>query len=75
MTPVILVEIAPGRVPRLIGKRGTMIQTIETATDLHNYDRAENGRVVVACDDAEGLLKAKKAIRMVKQHGALYKPD
>ena len=28
-----LVEITPSKVPRLIGKRGTMIQTIEAATD------------------------------------------
>lgn len=59
-----LVEIAPGRVPRLIGKRGAMIQTIETATNSV-ITIGQNGRVVVACDDAEGLLKAKKAIRMV----------
>ena len=28
-----LIKISPSKVPRLIGKRGTMIQTIETATD------------------------------------------
>jgi len=59
-----LVSISPNKVPRLIGKRGTMIQAIETKTDSI-ITIGQNGWVVVACDTAEGLLKAKKAISMV----------
>jgi len=59
-----LVEISPSKVPRLIGKRGTMIQTIEMATDAA-ITIGQNGWVVVSCESAEGLLKAKKAIEMV----------
>lgn len=61
-----MVEIEPNKVPRLIGKRGSMIQTIETATDAI-ITIGHNGRVVVSCDTTEGLLKAKKAIKMVNQ--------
>ena len=61
-----LVEIEPNKVPRLIGKRGSMIQTIETATDAI-ITIGHNGRVVISCETTEGLLKAKKAINMVNQ--------
>lgn len=61
-----LVEISASKVPRLIGKRGTMIQTIELATGA-TITIGQNGWIVVHCDDPEGLLKAKKAIKMVEE--------
>jgi len=59
-----LVKISPSKVPRLIGKRGTMIQTIEMTTNAA-ITIGQNGWVVVSCESPEGLLKAKKAIQMV----------
>jgi len=59
-----LVEIAPSKVPRLIGKRGSMIQTIEMATKAM-ITIGQNGWIVVSCEDPEGLLKAIEAIKMV----------
>lgn len=59
-----LVKISPSKVPRLIGKRGTMIQIIEMATNAA-ITIGQNGWVVVSCESSEGLLKAKKAIQMV----------
>jgi exosome complex component RRP4 len=61
-----LVEISPSKVPRLIGKKGTMIQTIENATEAV-VTIGQNGWVVVSCESPEGLLKAKKAIQMVNE--------
>ena len=61
-----LIKISPSKVPRLIGKRGTMIQTIETATNAV-ITIGQNGWVVVSCENPEGLLKAKKAIKMVNE--------
>ena len=61
-----LVKISPSKVPRLIGKKGTMIQTIENATDAA-ITIGQNGWVVVSCESPEGLLKAKKAIQMVNE--------
>jgi exosome complex component RRP4 len=61
-----LVKISPSKVPRLIGKRGTMIQTIEMATNAV-ITIGQNGWVVVSCESPEGLLKAKKAIQMVDE--------
>ena len=62
----VLVEISPSKVPRLIGKRGSMIQMIEMATNAA-VTIGQNGWVVVSCETPEGLLKAKKAIEMVDQ--------
>src|SRR3989449_10869468 len=59
-----LIEIAPSKVPRLIGKRGSMIQTIEMATKAM-ITIGQNGWVVVSSEDPDGLLKAIEAIRMV----------
>ena len=59
-----LVEIAPSKVPRLIGIRGSMIQTIEMATKAI-ITIGQNGWIVVSCEDPEGLLKAIEAIKMI----------
>ena len=61
-----LIKISPSKVPRLIGKRGTMIQTIETATDAV-ITIGQNGWVVVSSENPDGLLKAKKAIQMIDE--------
>ncbi len=61
-----LIKISPSKVPRLIGKRGTMIQTIEMTTNAA-VTIGQNGWVVVSCETPEGLLKAKKAIQMVNE--------
>lgn len=62
----VLVKISPGTIPRLIGKKGSMIQMIENATDAA-VTIGQNGWVVVSCESPEGLLKAKKAVIMVDQ--------
>jgi exosome complex component RRP4 len=59
-----LVKIAPSKVPRLIGKRGSMIQTIEMATKAI-ITIGQNGWIVVSCENPEGLLKAIEAIKMI----------
>ena len=61
-----LIEISPSKVPRLIGKKGSMIQMIEEGTEAA-ITIGQNGWVVVSCESPEGLLKAKKAIQMVNE--------
>ncbi len=61
-----LVRISPSKIPRLIGKQGTMIQIIETATDA-TITIGQNGWVVVSCETPDGLSKAIKAIKMVEK--------
>ena len=61
-----LIKISPSKIPRLIGKRGSMIQTIETATNAV-ITIGQNGFVVVSCENSNGLLKAIGAIRMIEE--------
>lgn len=61
-----LVKMSPSKVPRLIGKRGSMIQSIEAATDAA-VTIGQNGWVVVSCESQEGLAKAKRAVEMVNE--------
>jgi exosome complex component RRP4 len=58
--------ISATRVPRLIGKRGSMIQTIEQATQTRVLI-GQNGVVVVTGRTPEGIQLAVKAINMVEE--------
>ena len=59
-------KISATRVPRLIGKRGSMIQTIEQATQTRVLI-GQNGIVVVTGRTVDGIELAVKAIRMVEE--------
>jgi len=65
-----LVKISPTKIPRLIGKHGSMIQTIEASTNA-TMTVGQNGLIVVSCDETNGLLKALAAIRMVDEQAHL----
>ena len=58
-----IIKISPTKVPRLIGKRGAMINLIseKTGSDV----RVGQNGVVVVNGTPEGMVKAAKAIRMV----------
>jgi exosome complex component RRP4 len=58
-------KISTTRVPRLIGKRGSMIQMIEQATETRVLI-GQNGVVVVTGRTPEGIKLAVKAIKMVE---------
>jgi exosome complex component RRP4 len=61
-----LLHISATRVPRLIGKRGSMIQTIEQATQTRVLI-GQNGIVVVTGRNPDGILLAVRAIKMVEE--------
>ena len=61
-----LVKISPSKIPRLIGKQGSMIQAIEGATNS-SITIGQNGWVIVSNDETNGLLKAIEAIRLVDE--------
>ena len=65
-----LIKISPTKIPRLIGKRGSMIQTIEESTNA-TITVGQNGLIVVFCEETNGLLKALTAIRMVDEQAHL----
>ena len=61
-----LVKMSPGKVASLIGKQGSMIQAIETATDAA-ITIGQNGWVVISCESPDGLLRAKRAVETIEQ--------
>ena len=65
-----LIKISPTKIPRLIGKHGSMIQTIEASTNA-TITVGQNGFIVVSCDETNGLLKALAAIRMIDEQAHL----
>jgi exosome complex component RRP4 len=60
-----LIKISPTRVPRLIGKRGSMIQTIEKASSTR-ITIGQNGIIVVSGKDKEQITLAINAIHIVE---------
>lgn len=66
-----MVSIAPGKISRLIGKKGSMIQAIEEGTGTA-ITVGQNGRVVIDGGSPDGLLKARKAVRMIDEQSYGY---
>jgi len=65
-----LIKISPTKISHLIGKHGSMIQTIEASTNA-TITIGQNGLIVVSSDETNGLLKALTAIRMVDEQAHL----
>ena len=61
-----LVKISPTKIPRLIGKHGSMIQTIEASTNA-TITIGQNGLIVLKCDDSTDLKKAVESIKMMNE--------
>jgi len=59
-------KISSTRVPRLIGKRGSMIQNIEKATKTKILI-GQNGILVVSGNDPDGLSLSFNAIKMIEE--------
>ena len=59
-----IIKVESSRVPRIIGKEGSMITMIKTATDC-NITVGQNGLVWVSGQDAEKEHKAVNAVRKV----------
>jgi len=61
-----IVEVSPSKVPRVIGKGGSMITTIKNYTKCQAFV-GQNGRIWL--DGAmEDLVHASRAIRMIEEH-------
>ena len=67
-----LVRITPSKVPRLIGKQGSMIQAIEGATNS-SITIGQNGLIILNNDNNSGLERATRAIKMIDLN--LYEPN
>ena len=59
-----LIKISPSKAPRLIGKHGSMIQTIEGSTNA-TITVGQNGLIIFKCDNSTGLKNAITSIKMI----------
>lgn len=60
-----IIKISPTKVPKLIGRRGAMINMISERTECEIM-AGQNG-VVVITGSPEGILKAVTAVRMIEE--------
>ena len=65
------VKISPAKVPRLIGKKGSMIRSIEAGTSSRMLI-GQNG-VVVVVGSTENILRAIEAVNLVEEQA--HSPD
>jgi exosome complex component RRP4 len=63
----IIIKINPNKVPRIIGKEGSMIKLIKEKTDC-NITVGQNGLIWIKGNEIENELFAKKAILFVTEN-------
>ncbi|MCI4340042.1 MAG: KH domain-containing protein, partial [Thermoplasmata archaeon] len=62
-----IVSISPARVPRVIGRGGSMVQTITELTDC-KVAVGQNGRIWIDGPD-EGIIRVRECLRMIDEEG------
>ena len=60
----VVIEVAPSKIPRVIGRSGSMIQMLKNATSCRIYV-GQNGRIWVD-GDLDNMLKAIDAIKLIE---------
>jgi len=63
----IIIEINSNKVPRVIGKQGSMIKVIKDATGC-NITVGQNGIIWIRGEEIEKELLAKRAIELIVEH-------
>lgn len=65
-----IVEVSPFKVPRVIGKKGSMISMIKNYTGCRIFV-GQNGRIWIS-GDVEGMLDAVQAISMIDREAQVH---
>ncbi|HEC80853.1 MAG TPA: RNA-binding protein [Thermoplasmatales archaeon] len=65
-----IIEMEPTKIPRLIGKKGSMIATLKKYTNCRIFV-GKNGRIWVD-GDPNAILKIEKAIRLIEREAHTY---
>jgi exosome complex component RRP4 len=60
----VVIEIAPSKVPRVIGRNGSMIQTLKNSTGCRIFV-GQNGRIWID-GDLDNMLRAIDAIKLIE---------
>lgn len=62
-----VIEVTPSKVPRIIGKQGSMVTMIKNATDSRIIV-GQNGRVWVSAEEPKNEFIAVSAIKMIEEN-------
>jgi exosome complex component RRP4 len=62
-----IVSVSPARVPRVVGRSGSMIRTITSHTGAQ-MAVGQNGRIWIG-GSPEAIQRAREALRMIDEHG------
>jgi exosome complex component RRP4 len=65
LTGGMVIEISPSKVPRVIGKNGSMIQMLKNSTGCRIYV-GQNGRIWID-GELDSIVKAVQAIRLIEE--------
>lgn len=65
-----IINVEPSKVPRIIGKKGSMISLLKKYTNCRIFV-GQNGRVWIDGDD-EGVKKVKNTIEMIQKESLSY---
>ena len=60
-----LINVDSGLIPRIIGKQGSMINTLKDESGC-NVVIGQNGYVYVHCDDTKNVFKVQEAIKLIE---------
>ncbi|MET1101410.1 MAG: exosome complex RNA-binding protein Rrp4 [Pyrodictiaceae archaeon] len=66
VTEGLVIEVKPSRIPRIIGKKASMINMLISETSC-NIIVGQNGRIIVDCPNKEQEDVAIRAIRMIER--------
>lgn len=66
-----LLSITASKVPRLIGKKGSLLSIIERETGVR-LTVGQNGRVIVYSEDVKVIAKVREVIKMVERESHIY---
>ena len=65
-----IIEVAPSKIPRLIGKKGSMISLIKKHTNCRFFI-GQNGRIWINGSD-EGIAKTIQTIKIIEKESITY---
>jgi len=63
----IVISVSPKKVPRVIGKNSSMINTIKSVLNV-NIIVGQNGRIWISGNDRKSELLAIKAIKIIEKY-------
>jgi len=66
-----LLSITASKVPRLIGKKGSMLSTIERGANVR-LTVGQNGRLIVHSEDLNIVTKVREVIGMIEKESHVY---